>query len=107
MSEQQLEIKKAEEKTYDTGREGWSIIFNFPAHPNVDGAFFNLLKPMDGDADRTQRMFVERIQAFVKAFKITSNDVETWVGKVGYGKVGVETYEGKDRNTVESFTVPK
>jgi hypothetical protein len=111
VSEQKLQIKNViardEDNPYNSGRTGYGIIFEFSDHPNADGIFYNLLNPQEYDAPRTQRMFIEQTAAFVRAFNITSNNPEDWVGKEGWAKVDVEAYEGKDKNVITSFISSK
>jgi len=112
--EAQLVINSAKDRginggePFKSGRTGWSLSFKSDQHPNAETVFENLLMPVDGDSASTERMFVEKIQAFVAAFNITSEDVESWVGKTGWVNVGVEAKDdgSGDRNIIKSYVLP-
>ena len=108
-SEVKLEVVKAVEKVYKSGREGWMIILRSNDHPNASNIFDNIFQPMEGDADNTERMMVERAQAFAKSFNIASDDVSDWAGAAGWAKVSVEKDDttGEDRNTIGRYLAPR
>ena len=102
-----LRIKRAEPKEYASGRTGWSVLFTVDDHPNHDGIFHNLMKPMDDDSGSTTKMFVRDLQAFAAAFGAASNDSADWIGNEGWAVVSSDIYQGTEKNVVKSFTAGK
>ena len=109
--EYKLEIKKVinrdEDNPYDSGRQGWGIAFGIVDRPDAAGVFHNLTKPNADDPKTTYIALLERVKAFAAAFNLSSNDSTEWVGAQGWAKLTAEQYQGKDKNSIESFSAPK
>ena len=105
--EYKLEIAKARPTTFISGREGYEVILKIVDHENAANIFHNVSKPMEGDPPATERMMIIGVQAFVKAFKITSENTDDWIGLQSWASVESDQYEGKDKNVVSKFLPPK
>ena len=105
--EYKLEIAKARPTTFNSGREGYEVILRIVDHENAANIFHNVNKPMEGDPPATERMMIIDVQAFVKAFKITSENTDDWIGLQSWASVESDQYEGRDKNVVSKFLPPK
>ncbi len=82
-------ISKAEEKTYNSGREGIAITFDISGYSGK--VFYNLVF-MAEDKQQTN----QKLGSLFNSFGIQpSMDLNTWIGKVGAISVKHEEYQGE------------
>jgi len=82
-------ISKAEEKTYNSGREGIAITFDISGYSSK--VFYNLVF-MAEDKQQTN----QKLGSLFNSFDIQpSMDLSTWIGKVGAISVKHEEYQGE------------
>ena len=82
-------ISKAEEKTYNSGREGIAITFDISGYSGK--AFYNLVFMQEDKAQTNQKL-----GSLFNSFGIQpSMDLSTWIGKVGAISVKHEEYQGE------------
>ena len=82
-------ISKAEEKTYNSGREGIAITFDISGYSGK--VFYNLVFMQEDKAQTNQKL-----GSLFNSFGIQpSMDLNTWIGKVGAISVKHEEYQGE------------
>lgn len=82
-------ISKVEEKTFSTGREGFTITFDISGYSSK--VFYNLVLNPD-DKQQTN----QKLGSLFNSFDIpNSMDCRTWIGKVGAISVKHRDYEGE------------
>ena len=82
-------ISKAEEKTYNSGREGVAITFDISGYSGK--VFYNLVFMAEDKAQTNQKL-----GSLFNSFGITpSMNLSTWIGKVGAISVKHEEYQGE------------
>lgn len=106
---QKGEIKLSDEKVDADGnpKKGLNYILAVEGRPEVAPIFYYLSLPDSSDEASWKQNKMRRCKKFWEAFGINPNnpgDLVDHAGKTAYAVVGVEDWQGEERNTIKSFT---
>ncbi len=91
----------SQEKGTESIKVTFSILQDANAWPVT--TYFGLPNGNDTEAQANNKK--RRIKEFIAAFKVSDTDHEEWVGSTGWVSLGVEVYQGREKNTFSNALV--